>query len=64
MPAECDILEKMGQPLAKCPKCGAEPFEAFMRGQVQRWPWKFIFWGWRPYCAIICRKCKDIVGYE
>jgi hypothetical protein len=64
MPIECSQLEGTRQPLDKCPRCGAYPFRAFMRGQVQRWPWKFLLWGKRPYCAVICWECKNIVGYE
>ncbi len=66
MPIEVELLEHAPVPITKCPLCGAEPFDPFMRGQVQRWPrpwWKF--WGkTRPYCALICWTCKEIVGYE
>ena len=60
MPKECAMLE--GAPFAKamCDKCGAR-FPDFMRGQVQSW--------WRkklglPYCAVICHKCKEVIGWE
>ena len=50
------------RPLARerCPKCG-EPFRGFLRGMIQSW--------WRkrlklPYCAVVCHKCKEIVGWE
>lgn len=70
MPIEAVILDLLPSPFAACPECGAAPFEPFLRGQVQRmWPWT-----WRtlwlpigepqPYCALICRECKEIVGYE
>jgi endogenous inhibitor of DNA gyrase (YacG/DUF329 family) len=72
MPIEFALL--LGQPLAlsKCPKCGeplnatpGHPHEPFMRGQVQRTrralPW---IWKTRPYCAVICYRCKEIVDWE
>jgi len=69
MPIEATLLGVLPQPLLRCPHCGAEPFEAFLRGQVQRSPWSWrTLWlpigEPRPYCAVICWKCKDIVGYE
>lgn len=70
MPVEVLLLR--GEPVAleACPKCAARPLEPFMRGQVQRWPWRLRFrWPWsffeeRPYCAVICWACKEIVGWE
>lgn len=50
-------------PFVKCPKCDRD-FEPFMRGQVMRTfflPWK---WGRRDIWALICWRCKEIVGYE
>jgi hypothetical protein len=52
-----------------CPLCNA-PFEEFLPNQVCRdwWGWK-AFWArlfGRPkpgYWALICRDCKEIVGY-
>ncbi len=67
MPIETRLLAGKPSPLAACPKCGAAPFEPFMRGQVQRSPrpWWRPFWGpRRAYCALICWSCKNIVGYE
>lgn len=70
MPIECDQLEGAAVPLPRCPKCGAEPFEPFLRGMVQRTfaPIQRLKAWWRGepfrYCALICWKCKDIVGYE
>lgn len=46
---------------AFCPKCQAKPFKPFMRGQVQS-IWRKIFK--RPYCAVICQDCKDIIDWE
>jgi len=65
MPIEVIQLEEMPEPFQFCPDCGA-PFESFLRGQVQRLkrPWYWPFGPVRPYCAIICRDCKEIVGYE
>lgn len=69
MPIECAILDQLPQPLVVCPNCGARPFEAFLRGQVQRYPWTWrTLWlpigEPRPYCAVICWQCKKIVTYE
>lgn len=47
----------------RCPKCNAFPFDQFLPGQFCRsnfWPWH---WG-RPSLTVICRDCKEIVGYE
>lgn len=46
--------------LQKCPKCG-EAFEPFLRGLVRSW-WRGWF-GMASSC-VICRACKEIVGYE
>ena len=67
MPIEFTQLKNAPSPLDSCPKCGVEPFEPFMRGQVQRAERTLFSWPpfkWRPYCALICYGCKDIVGYE
>ena len=66
MPIECSQLQDKPQPLSQCPACGAEPFQAFLRGMVQRTRWrKYILFGpWRDYCTVICSECKEIVGYE
>jgi hypothetical protein len=57
-------------PLVRCPKCGVEPFEPFLRGLVYS-EWRAFLglfswlWGKRyPVSCVICRACKDIVGYE
>lgn len=47
-----------------CPKCGDHPFEAFLPFQVQRWPYRFLFWWPRLSYAVICVACKEIVGWE
>ena len=61
MPIECTLLRFAPVPLERCPKCGARPFEPFIRGYVQRFRW----WGLRPaYCCLICTECKEIVGHE
>jgi len=44
-----------------CPKCGAEPFDQFLPGQVYSW-WRSLLR--LPCLAVICRGCKEIVGYE
>jgi hypothetical protein len=67
MAIECGLLQNAPPPFKKCPKCDAD-FEPFLRGMVQRspWPWWNILsiGDARPYCALICRACKEIVGYE
>ena len=46
-----------------CPACGAR-FPEFLRGEVQRSK-RFLGFLWkRPYCAVICHVCKDIIGWE
>lgn len=57
-------LLKNKQPIRlNCPKCGSgfTRENAFMRGMVQS-PWRFFFR--RPYCAVICHACKQIVDWE
>jgi hypothetical protein len=50
-----------------CPACGNR-FEPFLRFQVGRRPWPW--WNLlclgppRPFLALICWACKEIVGYE
>ena len=53
------------QIITQCPRCQRKPFEYFLRGQVVR-PKRFLWFlgPIRPYCAIICRNCKNVVGYE
>jgi hypothetical protein len=62
VPIEAVQLRNAAEPYERCPKCNATPFRSTMfRGLVQN--------GWRkllrrPYCCVICDKCKEIVGYE
>lgn len=72
MPIEARLLHSYPVPLSRCPVCGAEPFETFMRGMVHRGGVRALIerarcW-WRGdtyrYCALICYECKEIVGYE
>lgn len=69
-PIEATNLEGAKVPFEMCPRCGAYPFEPFLRGQVQRdvfSPWRALlrlFGKTRPHCAVICRGCKEIVGWE
>jgi len=60
MPIKCTLLRNYPYAREECPKCGA-PFPEFMRGVVQSW-WRRIFK--LPYCAVICHKCKKIIGWE
>ncbi|MFL5381283.1 MAG: hypothetical protein ACJ8GN_02030 [Longimicrobiaceae bacterium] len=69
-PIDVLLLDRQPPPLDRCPRCRADPFEPFLRGQVGRSPWPW--WAqllplerWRrPHCAVICRRCKNIVGWE
>lgn len=63
MNIEVGLLSKMPYALEMCPHCG-QRFPEFMRGQVQRgkrWLWVGPK---RPYCAIICHGCKEVIGWE
>ncbi len=48
-----------------CPRCGAAPFDQFLPGLVERWGrvW-WAPWRRRPPYAVICRACKQLVGWE
>jgi hypothetical protein len=63
MPSECTLLKHYPYALEICPKCGAS-FPEFLRGQIQRS--KRVLWIlWkRPYCAVICHVCKEVIGWE
>lgn len=63
MPIEVLYTESKPYPFKHCPLCKRD-FIPFMRGQVQRMKRKFIFGRKQPYCAIICKYCKEIVGWE
>lgn len=61
------LLRDAPVPVDRCSKCGAEPFEPFLRGEVQRSPRTLFSWPpfkLCPYCSLICRACKHIVGHE
>jgi len=63
MPSEALILDHAPYPVETCLKCN-KPFRPFLRGMVQRSK-RFLGIGpLRPYCAIICQECKQIIGYE
>jgi hypothetical protein len=65
MPIEAWFLKGEPEPFDFCPACGAEPFECFMRGTVQRSRRQWLGLGPRqPYCAVICSECKVVLGYE
>ena len=55
------LREYVGRARRPCPKCGAAPFDQFLPRQVVRFSW---FGLRRRIYAVICRACKDIVGYE
>ena len=60
MPIEALLLEGKPTPFVACPKCG-KSFDPFLRGQVARFDWFGL--RKRIWC-LICRQCKEIVGYE
>lgn len=61
MPIEAIAFTQRPVPFTSCPKCGASPFQPFMRGQVIS-RWRHLF---RRLCwCLICSSCKQIVGYE
>lgn len=72
MPREYTLLCGRPVPLENCPKCGARPFDPFLRGLVQKTGIGFLVELWRAwrekrparYCALICWDCKEIVDYE
>lgn len=61
MPIEYSQLEGRPVPFEECPFCDVMPFEPFLRGIVQSW-WRKLLG--KPYCALICENCKEIVGHE
>ena len=67
MPIEVALLRYAPVPVELCPKCG-KLFNPFLRGQVQRKPYrrKFFIVPKIPqdYCTLICSECKEIIGYE
>jgi hypothetical protein len=73
LPDEAVSLCDQEPPLPSCPVCKGEihsgkidePGTPFLRGMVQRSrrPW-YAPWRTRPYCAVICPHCKEVIGYE
>ena len=61
MPIEYALLKDEPPPLLACPRDGHRSLRPFIRGQVQS-TWRR--WLGLPYCAVICEKCKDIIGWE
>lgn len=55
------LLDPLPESYHRCPKCGHEPFESFMRGLVVRFDW---FGLRKKTCTVICWNCKERVGYE
>jgi len=51
-------------PMEECPKCGFTTAYDFQRGCVQRHKRKWGFLWKQDYCAVICAKCKEILGWE
>lgn len=64
MPIEYLLLKNKNAALNKCPVCKDKPFDHFLRGQVQRRRKTWILQRKRDYCAVICSKCKNTVGWE
>lgn len=67
MPPEAVWMQADPVPFAACPRCGASPFEPFLRGMVGRPTRTLLSWPpykRRPYIALICWACKQIVGWE
>lgn len=62
MPIESFLLKEELFPYSICPNCNNQ-FDQLMRGQVHRRKRDFLFRK-RPYCAVICRRCRNIVGWE
>lgn len=63
MPIEAELLRHKPEPFRRCPECMCLS-RSLMRGQVQR-SRRFLGFLWkRPYCAVICGACKEIIGWE
>ena len=63
MPVETKLFMNIPLSDIKCPRCGVSS-NGFMRGYVQRSRrFAYVLWS-RPYCAIICHVCKDVIGWE
>jgi len=63
MLAEYLVLKNAPYAKEECPKC-KQVCPEFMRGQVQRSKRWFWIGPKRPYYAIICHNCKEIIGWE
>jgi hypothetical protein len=68
MPIEVKILVNREQPYDVCPACDVTPFVADMRGIFQRGRlrtrWSIFRGRGNGYCAVICERCAETVGYE
>lgn len=74
MPLKNAYTELVSAPviLKVCPRCGEEPFQPFMRGQVHRDMFRALAERFlartqkrSAQCwTLICRRCKEIVAYE
>lgn len=56
-------LKDKPSPIKDCPSCGCG-FTPMLRGIVVRRRMKWLFFGERPFCCLICSHCKEIVGHE
>ncbi len=65
MPIEHEQLHGAPVMYTVCPLCD-DVFDPFLRGLVQRSKrrWWWPFGKEREHCAVICRSCKRIVGWE
>ncbi len=61
MPIEYVQLKDAAQRIEACPKCGRMIGWYFLRGMVHSEIRKFFR---MKYCAVICDKCKEIIGWE
>lgn len=74
MPWEATALRDQPYPKVRCPSCNAYPLDPCMRGLVQRSKRRLTIVWWfalpipwlapQHYCAIICCRCHNVVGYE
>jgi len=67
MPIEFALLKDEPFPIKQCPECGFNLSESsyhWARGSVQRCKRKWGFLWRQPYCACICHKCHNLVGWE
>jgi len=64
MSSEYVSLRDAPEVFESCPNCGQSPFRSFLRGGVQRRKKRWIWWGSWGYCAVICARCTEVVGWE